>query len=1029
MGRKRGRRCDTNVGTVRRSSHWLIGAMATWTLSSCFSVANAVVFFKDDFERTSLDKIVGTRSSLVQDLVGAGQSDIYATTRVWTAGPGGLEVKGTGSDGITSFSGKHHLELDTTANSSMSTLVNLVKGQQYRLRFRYRSVVEPGFLGIPTNVGGGFRARVEGPGFSTGNFTVGDTGNWTEANFAFTYNGTTSGEAKLTFEANGTSDGTGSALDDVVLETTDIEQASIEVLKGILPPAVPGLLSADSTRQDIVTPVVVNKTAAIALGKALFWDQGVGSDQMACASCHFHAGADNRVKNQMSPGLLNVGAASSQIFDNLRSGNKSGPNYTVKKGDFPFDPNVDDTLTSSGTFSGQYHTSPAGTNDDVCDRGPNALFHVNGIATRNVEPRNSPTVINAAYNFRNFWDGRANNDFNGVSPFGRRDAAAGVYIAPGPRTTTYQQGLNGYAGTVDTYLDRGTAATTRSTATELLVDDGSPNQKNVLVRFDNLIGTGPGQIPPGSTITSATLRVFVTRTDGLDGVNIHRMLVPWNDSSTWNSLGSGVSLNNVEAQSTSLFRLNAGGSGQQNFTGLASSVQAWVNGAPNHGWVIATNSVDADNWGMSSKEAATATNRPALVVTYTPPATTLSRAPLKLRDSSLASQAVGPVGSDFEMACRSRQFADVGRKLINRKPLALQTIAADDSVLSSLSTLIGSTGTYANLIQKAFAPQYWNGNCGSSCGAPLAGVTPSSAYTQMEANFSMFFGLAVQLYEETLVSDDTRFDRWKRGQTTASASEINGQNVFNGKGNCIECHIGPVGTSAARLQKNENLVEGMLMRDARQAIYDVGFYNLGVVPTAHDNGGGGTDPFGNPLSFTRQYITSTFVDSFGVEPCLFDIDLGLCNDDSVARRAAQNSAVTGTFKTPTLRNVTLTGPYMHNGSLLTLEQVVDFYDRGGNVDNFDKHPEIKPLGFTAQEKTDLVNFLKMLTDDRVVFQRAPFDHPSLRVPNGHVGDSTAVTGGNPLSPALGQDEIKVLPAVGRNGSTVALPTFDAGVPN
>ncbi|MGA0869258.1 MAG: cytochrome c peroxidase, partial [Planctomycetota bacterium] len=47
---------------------------------------------------------------------------------------------------------------------------------------------------------------------------------------------------------------------------------------------------------------VVDENAAILLGKALFWDQQVGSDGMACASCHFHAGADNRVAHQLSPG-------------------------------------------------------------------------------------------------------------------------------------------------------------------------------------------------------------------------------------------------------------------------------------------------------------------------------------------------------------------------------------------------------------------------------------------------------------------------------------------------------------------------------------------------------------------------------------------------------------------------------------------------------------------------------------------------------------------------------------------------------
>ena len=82
------------------------------------------------------------------------------------------------------------------------------------------------------------------------------------------------------------------------------------------------------------------------------------------------------------------------------------------------------------------------------------------------------------------------------------------------------------------------------------------------------------------------------------------------------------------------------------------------------------------------------------------------------------------------------------------------------------------------------------------------------------------------------------------------------------------------------------------------------------------------------------------------------------------------SRSTTKFKTPQLRNVELTGPYFHNGKYATLRQVVDFYDRGGDVPNH----SIEPLGLTEPEKNALVDFLIALTDERVRFQRAPFDH-------------------------------------------------------
>jgi cytochrome c peroxidase len=93
----------------------------------------------------------------------------------------------------------------------------------------------------------------------------------------------------------------------------------------------------------------------------------------------------------------------------------------------------------------------------------------------------------------------------------------------------------------------------------------------------------------------------------------------------------------------------------------------------------------------------------------------------------------------------------------------------------------------------------------------------------------------------------------------------------------------------------------------------------------------------------------------------------------------------GEMKTPTLLNVELRAPYFHNGAMATLEDVVDFYDRGGDFNAPNKPLAIAPIGLTAQQKANLVAFLKRpLTDPRVAAQTAPFDRPTLYTESSNV---------------------------------------------
>ena len=82
----------------------------------------------------------------------------------------------------------------------------------------------------------------------------------------------------------------------------------------------------------------------------------------------------------------------------------------------------------------------------------------------------------------------------------------------------------------------------------------------------------------------------------------------------------------------------------------------------------------------------------------------------------------------------------------------------------------------------------------------------------------------------------------------------------------------------------------------------------------------------------------------------------------------------GAFKTPTLREIASTAPYMHDGSMKTLDEVVEFYDKGGTW-NKNLDPDIKPLKLTRDEKADLVAFLRALSGDGWQTVKAPDSFP------------------------------------------------------
>ena len=183
----------------------------------------------------------------------------------------------------------------------------------------------------------------------------------------------------------------------------------------VLPNGPAGLV-----RDDLID-FIANQQAAIQLGKAFFWEMQAGSDnKTACATCHFKAGADGRDRNQMNPGA-----------NGNWDGFGYGPNYTVIPNDYPFTnlptKDVDNVTGSQGVRMSQFtgfNRSGAETTTPIAD----PVFSVSGVNVRQVTGKNTPSNINAVFNHRNFWNGRAQPEFNGVNPFGNRDTLAKVWV-------------------------------------------------------------------------------------------------------------------------------------------------------------------------------------------------------------------------------------------------------------------------------------------------------------------------------------------------------------------------------------------------------------------------------------------------------------------------------------------------------------------------------------------------------------------------------------------------------------------------
>lgn len=691
-------------------------------------------------------------------------------------------------------------------------------------------------------------------------------------------------------------------------------------LQGVPTPAVPGLVDGDE-------PIIVDAAKAIVLGKALFWDVNVGSDGIACASCHFQAGADARFKNQLSPSGQDP-AVPAPFFDDSQGGEPRGPNHRLAPDDFPFhrraDPlnpvspvtyASDDVVSSSGSFGGGFHAIVAGSSDDDCAREPDVVFHVAGVGTRRVVARNAPSVINAVFSDRQFWDGAASNLFNGSSAFGERDPDAGVFVLTGPATIEKQR------------LDLPNS----SLASQAVAPPRNSTEMSCAAR------------------TLADVGRKLENRAPLEGQAVH-----WNDS----VLGP--------------YSTSAPGHLRK---GLATTYGSLIE-----------ETFDSKYWSHSG-----------------------------------AGPFGQPAGTDpTPYTQREANFAMFFG-------LAIQMY---------LSTLVSDQSPFDVSARDAD-------------GVPID-LSPSA-----QAGFTQF-----RIAHCNLCHIGPVF--------TSAAVDTNAL--------IVEQDPAAFGNETFAVSTSRNVVTRLSVIGGSSFI-DTGFASNGVTPDGADPGLGGLDPFGHPLSYAAQYIEllagnpAAVVDTVveEIRPC--DLELSIARNEpgphpvhftqadgvvpqsqdtvgcfapsgafvpTPAAALAELESPTNTrmldaaansFKIPSLRNVELTGPYMHDGSMATLDQVLEFYIRGGNHETTGKHfgtvfPQVA-MRFDPALRQALLDFLLSLTDERVRYERAPFDHPELVIPHGHVGDAFATNAAHPLAPDLAADEYWVVPAVGASGRSEPVEPFSA----
>lgn len=185
------------------------------------------------------------------------------------------------------------------------------------------------------------------------------------------------------------------------------------------------------------------------------------------------------------------------------------------------------------------------------------------------------------------------------------------------QVASFRNGENGYTGTVDSEIWALAPTTILEDNPNASTDaDNDGGESQVVMRFNDIVGDSSGQVPKFASVRSAKL--YVSAFDQGSTVNLHRMLVPFDKSATWGSLVAGVSADGMEAarhKDSFTFGKIAANSSEIIFD-VTDTVQGWVNGQPNHGWVFLN--TGGNGWDFYASEFEDIKQRPRLQIEFQP---------------------------------------------------------------------------------------------------------------------------------------------------------------------------------------------------------------------------------------------------------------------------------------------------------------------------------------------------------------------------------------------------------------------------